>query len=90
MAIDFLIKRIRKKNRVLQIKIKHRDFTSKLDEIKRKITKTKTNRYTSRLDGVKMKLCKVTKNILTIINVYAPTTALIRKDNTILNELTLI
>ena len=58
-----MIKRIRKENRVLQIKIKHRDFTSKLDEIKKKITKTKTNRYTSRLDGVKMKLYKVKKNI---------------------------
>ena len=59
----FLIKRIRKENRVLQLKIKHQDFTSKLDATKRKITKTKTNRYTSRLDRLKMKIYKVKKNI---------------------------
>ena len=42
----------------------------------------------SRLDGLKMKICKdKEKHILTIINVYAPRTALIRKDNTILDDL---
>ena len=35
-----------------------------------------------------MKICKdEEKHILTIINVYAPRTALIRKDNTILDDL---
>ena len=56
--------------------------------MKMKITKTNPNRYKSRLDGLQMKIYKAEeKHILTIINVYAPTTALIRKDNTILDDL---
>ena len=67
------------------------------------IAKTNPNIYKSRLDGVKMKIYKAEekpgiwkdfsllnpweKHILTIINIYTPTTALIRKDNTILDEL---
>ena len=73
---------------VLQLKMKHQDFTSKLDGMRMKITKTNPNRYTSRLDGLKMKIYKAEeKHILTIINVYAPTAGLIRKDNTILDDL---
>ena len=68
--------------------MKHQDFTSKLDGMRMKITKTNPNRYKSRLDGLKMKIYKAEeKHILTIINVYAPTTGLIRKDNTILDDL---
>ena len=53
-----------------------------------KITKRNTNRYNSRLDGLKMKIYKTKeKHIFTIINVYAPRTALLRKDNTILLDL---
>ena len=45
-----------------------------------KITNRNTNRYKSRLDGLKMKIYKAEeKHILTIINVYLPTTALINK-----------
>ena len=55
---------------VLQLKMKHQDFTSKLDGMRMKITKTNPNRYTSRLDGLKMKIYKAEeKHILTIINV---------------------
>ena len=36
---------------------------------------------------LRWKYTKLKKNILTIINIYAPTTALIRKDNTILDDL---
>ena len=55
-----------------------------------KITNRNTNRYKSRLDGLKMKIYKAEeKHILTIINVYLPTTALIRKGNTILDHLCL-
>ena len=73
---------------VLQLEMKHQDFTSKLDGMRMKITKTNPNRYRSRLDGLKMKIHKSEeKHILTIINIYAPTTALIRKDNTILDDL---
>ena len=68
--------------------MKHQDFTSKLDGMRMKITKTNPNRYRSRLDGLKMKIYKSEeKHILTIINIYAPTAALIRKDNTILDDL---
>ena len=73
---------------VLQLKMKHQDFTSKLDGMRMEITKANSNRYTSRLDGLKIKIYKAEeKHILTITNVYAPTTALIRKDNTILDDL---
>ena len=52
------------------------------------IAKTNTNRYKSRLDDPKMKIFKIEeKNILTIINIYAPTADLIRKSNTILDDL---
>ena len=72
----------------LQLKMKHQDFNSKLDRIRMKITKTNANRYKSRLDGLKRKIYKAQeKHILTIINVYALTTALIRKDNNILDDL---
>ena len=68
--------------------MKHQDFTSKLDGMKMKITKTNPNKYKSSLDDLQMKICKAEeKHILTIINVYAPTAALIRKDNTILDDL---
>ena len=68
--------------------MKHQDFTSKLDGMRMKITKTNPNRYRSRLDGLKMKIHKSEeKHILTIINIYAPTAALIRKDDTILDDL---
>ena len=43
---------------VLQLKMKHQDFTSKLDGMRMKITKTNPNRYKSRLDGIKMKIYK--------------------------------
>ena len=73
---------------VLQLKMKHQDFTSKLDGMRLKITKTNPNRYKSRFDSLKMKKYKAEeKHILTIINIYAPTTALIRKDDTILDDL---
>ena len=75
---------------VLQLKMKHQlqDFISTLDGMKMKITKGNTNIYKSKLDGMKMKVYKAEeKHIITIINVYAPTTTLIRKDNTILDEL---
>ena len=50
--------------------MEHQDFTSKLDGMRMKITKTNPNRYTSRLDGLKMKIYKAEeKHILTIINV---------------------
>ena len=66
--------------------MKHQDFTSKLDGMRMK--KTNPNRYKSGLDGLKMKIYKAEeKHILTIINVYAPITVLIRKDNTILDDL---
>ena len=53
-----------------------------------KITKINTNRYKSRLNCLKMEIYKAEENyILTIINVYAPTTGLIRKDNAILVDL---
>ena len=53
-----------------------------------KITKTNPSRHKSRLDGLKMKKYKTEeKHILTIINVYAPTAALIKKDDTILDNL---
>ena len=68
--------------------MEYQDFTSKIDGMKMKITKTNTKRYTSGLDGLKIKIYKAEeKHILTIINVYAPTTALIRKDNTIVDNL---
>ena len=68
--------------------MKHQNFPSKLDEMTMKITRINTNRYKSRLDGLKMKICKAEeKHILTIISVYAPTTALIRKDKIILEDL---
>ena len=68
--------------------MEHQDFTSKLDGMRMKITKTNPNRYKSGLDGLKMKIYKAEeKHILTIINVYAPATVLIRKDNTILDDL---
>ena len=67
--------------------MKHQDFTSKLDGMRMKTTKTNPNRYKSRLDGLKIKIYKTEeKDILTIINIYATTTALIRKDNTILDD----
>ena len=68
--------------------MKHQDFTSKLDGMRMKITKTNPNRYKSGLDGLKMKIYKAEeKHILTIINVYAPTTTLIRQDSTFLDDL---
>ena len=73
---------------VLQLKMKHQDFTSKLDGMRMEITKANSNRYTSRLDGIKIKIYKAEeRHILIIINVYAPTTALIRKGTTILDDL---
>ena len=62
---------------VLQLKMKQLDFASTLDGMKIKITKRNTNKYKSILDGMKMKIYKAEeKHILTIINVYAPTTVL--------------
>ena len=67
------------------------DFGENLKEsVYLKITKTNINRYTSRLDVLKIKIYKAEeKHILTIINVYAPLGHLIRKDNTILDDLKL-
>ena len=50
--------RVSERNYVLQLNIKHQDFTSKLDEMRMEIAKTNPNRYKSRLDGVKMKIYK--------------------------------
>ena len=95
----FLIKSIWKENihkfwkiseriSVLQLKMKQQDFTSTLDGMKIKITKRNTNKYKSILDGMKIKIYKAEeKHILTIINVYAPATTLIKKDNSILDDL---
>ena len=68
--------------------MKQQELTSRLDGMKIKITKRNTNKYESILDGMKMKIYKAEeKHILTIINVCAPTTALIKKDNSILDDL---
>ena len=95
----FLIKSIYKENIhkvwrvsericVLQLKMKHQDFTSKLDGVRIKITKANPNRYKPKLDGLKIKIYKVAeKHIFTIINVYVQTKALIREDNTIVDDL---